>query len=417
MKLTYLTWGYSHDREVIRAFREAGLEVETVRLPRTVAREPGERPEEKPEERLEGKPDERPEGKPGEKPEEKSGERLEEMQEEMPGQEAAGGNDAGDIVFSVNFFAPVSDFCQREGIPYCCWVLQLPDFDLYTAAVKNPCNYIGLCDSYLVEKLWQLGVGKAFFLPDAVELKKPEDTERETGQETEREVCFVAGHPEETLYTEGMSLYGRGYLDAFLHAQRVLYGACILEDGLLARVQREFLACNPVPGEILPEFEKLYTADRYFAPVCTALQQNIFLQNYESIMTIYSDGEFSHCKSVKHPYVEEEAKRWEIYAGKEFTLVLAPHVMHNGIPREALEVIAAGGFPVCGFQKDYGYFFKKDENLAFFTNDTEFSQTIVRYGNSRKERERVREAAYRTVEQGHTYRHRVKTMLEMWERL
>ncbi len=411
MKLTYLTWGYPHDTEIIRAFREFGLKVDTVGLPRTIAHGQGNT-----QEKMRGEVSEEPQGK-------------------MPEREADG-CDVGNIIFSVNFFAPVSDFCQREGIPYCCWVLQLPNFDLYTAAVINACNYIGLCDSYLVEKLWQLGIGKAFFLPDAVELKKPEDTERETGQVTgedigaekesdkeasasafEREACFVARHPEESLYTEGMTLYGKGYLDAFLHAQRILYGACILEDGLLSRVQREFLSCNPTPKEILPELEKLYTADRYFAPVCTALQQNIFLQNYESIMTIYSDGEFSHCKSVKHPYAEEETRRWEIYAGKEFTLVLAPHVMHNGIPREALEVIAAGGFPVCGFQKDYGYFFIKDENLACFTSDTEFSQTIVRYGNSSKERERVREAAYRTVEQGHTYRHRVETMLDMWERL
>ncbi len=404
MKLTYLTWGYPHDMEIIRAFKEVGLEVDTVGLPQTIIHEQWEKKE-----------------IPGEMPD-----------KEMDGEKSG----IGDIIFSVNFFARVSDFCQREGIPYCCWVLQLPNFDLYTAAVKNACNYIGLCDSYLVEKLWGLGISKAFFLPDAVELKKPEKTGQETDQTTEedketgkgtvketnmpafeREACFVARHPEEALHTEEMTLYGRGYLDAFLHAQRVLYGASILENGLLARVQREFLSCNSIPGEILPELEKLYMADRYFAPVCTALQQNIFLQNYESIMTIYSDGEFPHCKAVKYPYVEEEAKRGEIYAGKEFTLVLTPHVMHNGIPRDVLEVIVAGGFPVCGFQKDYGYFFKKDENLAYFTNDTEFSQTIVRYGNSSKERERVREAAYRTVEQGHTYRHRVKTMLEMWERL
>lgn len=47
----------------------------------------------------------------------------------------------------------------------------------------------------------------------------------------------------------------------------------------------------------------------------------------------------------------------------------------------------------------------------------EFSQAVVKYGNSAEERERVRQAAYRAVMAGHTYSHRMVTMLEMWEKL
>ncbi len=50
-----------------------------------------------------------------------------------------------------------------------------------TSSVRNACNYLGICDSYLVEKLWQLGVSKAFFLPDAVELKEPGKESLERG--------------------------------------------------------------------------------------------------------------------------------------------------------------------------------------------------------------------------------------------
>ncbi len=393
MKLTYLTWGYAHDDAIIRAMEAYGLTVERTALP---------------EELMPCIADETSAGK---------SERCKQTDGQETRETAASSFKerlrtlAGDIVFSVNFFAPVSELCKQEEIPYCSWVLQLPNFDLYTASIQNPCNYIGICDSYLVERLWQEGVSKAFFLPDAVELSKVEKVPVERG------ACFVARHPEQTLYTEGMSLYAKGYLDAFLHAQRVLYGASILEDGLLQRVQREFLSCNPVPENILPQMQKLYVADRYLAPVCTGLQHNIFLQNFDDIMTIYSDGGFEACKAEKHPFVEEEAKRREIYISKEFTLVLAPHLLHNGIPRDTLEVIAAGGFPIAGFQKDYAYFFQKDENLAFFTNRTEFKESIVRYGNSYEERERVRTAAYETVAGGHTYTHRIALMLEMWEKL
>lgn len=389
MKLTYLLWGYPYDTAIIRTFREMGVMVEEVDLPRELIYDWNIVYEEN----------------HAENREDAINQAYACLKQQMRAT-------AGDIVFSVNFFAWVSELCSQEAVPYCSWILQLPDFDLYTAAIKNPCNYLGVCDSYLTEKLWQMGIAKAFFLPDAIELG-------EIIQDVpdEREACFVAKHPKQVLNTEGMTLYGEGYLDAFIHAQRVLYGASILENGLIYRVQQEFLACNPIPQNILSEMQKLFMADRYFAPVCTGLQQKIFLQNFNSIMTIYSDGDFEECKAEKYPFPEEESKRRKIYAGKEFTLVLAPHVLHNGIPRDVLEVIAAGGFPISGFQRDYAYFFKKDENLVYFTNPTEFKQAIVRYGNSYEERERVRTAAYQAVAEGHTYQHRIALMMEMWGKL
>ena len=102
---------------------------------------------------------------------------------------------------------------------------------------------------------------------------------------------------------------------------------------------------------------------------------------------------------------------------REFTLILPLRTLHNGIPRDMLEVIAAGGFPIVGFQRDLAYFFKRDETLAWFTNPSEFSRAVVRYGNNPEERERVRQAAFDAVKGGHTYRHRIAVMLEMWEKL
>lgn len=391
MKLIYLIWGYSHDTDILQTFQEAGIIADTIVLPSELKQKTEENSS------VQQKKEQR---------------ELEEIQYHLLKEQIR--TAGGDAVFSINFFSKVSYICQEEGIPYWSWVLQLPNFDLYTAAIQNICNYFFICDSYLVEKFWQLGITKTFFLPDAVRA----DMERKTVP-IEREACFIARCPKAALNTEGMSAYGKGYLDAFIHAQRVLYGANILENGLLFRVQKEFMKSienDPFPENILPKMQKLFIADQYFAPVCTQVQQHIFLQNFDSIMTIYSDGDFTDCSSAeKKPFIEEEEKRREIYVRKEFTLVLAPHVLHNGIPRDLLEVIAAGGFPIAGFQRDYAYFFKRDETLAYFTNPSEFSRAVVRYGNSIEERERVKEAAYQMVIKGHTYLHRMIAMLEVWK--
>ena len=387
MKLIYLMWGYPYEAAILQAFQESGVMVDTITLPKELIQ--------KEKKNIETQSDK------------EQKEITEDIENSFREQIKTLG---GELLFSINFFAWISDFCQKEAISYCSWILQLPNFDLYTAAVKNTCNSFFVCDSYLVEKLWQVGILKVFFLPDAVER-----TIKREIVPVEREACFIARCPKDILYMDGMSLYSKGYLDAFLHAQRVLYGASILEDGLLLRVQQEFMMCNPIPDNILPEMQKLFIADCYFAPVCTRIQQQIFLQNFSSIITIYSDGDFTDFDKEKRPFVEEEAKRQAIYSGKEFTLVLASHTLHNGIPRDTLEVIAAGGFPIAGFQRDYAYFFKKDETLVYFTNPAEFSQAVIRYGNSMEERERVKQAAYQALIKGHTYHHRITAMLEVWK--
>lgn len=366
MVLTYICWGYAHDEAIIRAFKELGMEILTVRMDNSEMRD------------------------------------REKLQQKL--------RDAvGDIVFSVNFHAEISDFCQSIMVPYCTWVLQLPNYDLYTEPVGNPCNYIGICDSYLVEKMWSIGIEKVFFLPDAVENVNMEKTTPKC-----REACFVSPQPEILLKTDDMPLYSKGYMEAFIHAQRVLLGNYILENGLLDKVQKEVFASHFVPENILPAFRKLYLADYYMAPACTVSQQNIFLQNYDSVMTIYSNGTFANCKCEKYPLLLDEAVKNRLYLEKEFTVVLAPHSLHNGIPRQALEVIGAGGFPLCAMQKDYSYFFKNGENIACFQTSAEFNDLLVTYGNSKEERDRVREAAVEMVAKHHTYRNRMEFMLEMW---
>lgn len=387
MKLTYLLWGYAYDDAIIRAFRLLGFEIETVDLSSDLFLK----------DILELEKDDVLDYS--------LEKRVFELEDKLR-------KCSNELIFSVNFHAVVSEFCKKNGIPYCSWVLELPNFDLYTEAVLNECNYLGICDSYLVEKMWQCGIRKVFFLPDAVEL---DEKVRENYEE--RGFCFIAKQPEEILTKENMSLYGKGYLDSIIQAQRVLFGGYILENALPKRIYGEFTEGKEISNKIMAHFQKVFVSDKYLAPVCTAIQQNIFMKNNENIMTIYSNGSFDMCNSSKHPYIAEEKERREIYAGKEFSIVLAPHVLHHGIPRDTLEAIAAGGFPVCGFQKDYSYFFKRDEDLVYFTNVAEFQQIVVRYGNHPEERERVKERSYQVVAEGHTYVHRIVRMLEMWERL
>lgn len=365
MNILYLLWGYEHDKGIIKAFRKEGINISTFSI-------------------------------------EKGRTEIGLFKEAICSKKI-------EIVFSINFHGWISDLCQAEGIPYCSWVLEFPNYDLYTRSIFHPCNYIALGDSFLVERLWSLGLKKVFYLPDAIE-----SVEESISITFQREFCFVGNKPENTLKNLENSKYERGYLDAFIQCQRVLPGINILENGLINRVYQEIVEQNPIPQKILPEFHKLYIADKYMSAECTIWQQNIFLQNNANIFTIYSDSSFPMCDCKKYPYPKTEEERRQVYKNKEFSIVLASPNIHNAIPRQTLEIIAAGGFPICSFQRDYLYFFEKDHNLVYFTGTKDFFSALDKYGNDGKERKRIQEASYEMVKKHHTYTNRIVRMLEAW---
>lgn len=377
MTLLYISWGYIHEDEIIIEFENKGIEIKKVKFPlkNEVVAENFQKEEYR---------------------------RL--LENEM--------DESVDIIFTINFFSEVSEWCERRNIPYASWILELPNYDLYTKSVFNCCNYIGVCDSYIVEKLLKIGVNKVFLLPDAVgrEIEEPKVFK-------EREFCYISKRPQKTLNYLDVSLYAKGYLEAFLHVQRVIPGEMILETGLLNRVYGELLNNNKIPPKILSTMEKLYFADYYLNPECVALRENIFIQNHSSLITIYSNEDFSMCNTIINPYIEEGPIRRRIYAEKEFSLILTPYTQHNAIDRNALEVICAGGFPICSYQKDYDIFFTKDKNLVYFKNEEEFLKIITWYGNDQEERKRIIKEAYYHVKENHTYKNRIDTMIHFWNKL
>lgn len=383
MKIIYFSWKYSYDIHIIKAFEKEGITVEKVEISFPLFLNDYIFNEEKNKDMV-----------------------LYNLNKEI---EKKLEDKNVDIVFTINFSLLLSNYCQEKGIAYCSWVLQLPNFDLYTKSVYNTCNYICVCDSYLVERLSTLGVRKIFFLANAVE-----NREKVIDHGFERGICYISQQPNIFMKTNTLSRYSLGYLDAFLHAQRVLLGENILENGLINRIQKELELENNIPHEIAPCFKKLFMADYYLAPVSTVHQQNIFLQNIDSILEIYSDTKFEMCNCKKSPYVNKESERRDIYSKKEFTLLLPPHTLYNGIPREFFEVVVSGGFPICSYRKDFDYFFKKEENIEYFTDYTEFKQLIVKYGNDLVLRKKLIKEMFDTINSYHTYNNRIRTMINLW---
>ena len=56
------------------------------------------------------------------------------------------------FVFTINFYPAISECCNIYHIPYLCLIVDSPVLELYSDAIKNPCNRIFLFDRTLYEE-------------------------------------------------------------------------------------------------------------------------------------------------------------------------------------------------------------------------------------------------------------------------
>lgn len=383
MKLIYLEWGYPYDSDIQKAFIEKEAEVFPFRLAAKV--------------------DNYLYPPLGE--------------EEMTQLQALVEKKKPDMIFSINFLAGISEFCKSNGLIYGSWVLQLPNMDLFTESVRNGCNRIGICDSFLAERLWKEGITNVFFLPDAVVgcQRVKYDTIRACS--FVGKVPFAYADTPFSTASKDLSENTMGYLAGTAHCQRVLYGATVLEDILIGAPAGEFMGKYPTPRQIMPQLGRLYLTEAYLTPEVTRLEQIILLQNMSSgvDIEIFTDGEFPDCTGKKQGYPENLQEKLEIYGSSIINLVQADRSYHDAIPHQVLEIMASGNFVLVNYQKDFGYFFKQEETIVCYGDRLERAQLYNKYGMDPKERKRVCDAAFEAVRAGHTYAHRIDFMLENWE--
>lgn len=74
-----------------------------------------------------------------------------------------------DMVFTVNYFALISNVCQKMGIKYVSWSCDNPLISMYHESIFHPCNYIFTFDKTNYLEFREMGVEHIWYLPLAVD--------------------------------------------------------------------------------------------------------------------------------------------------------------------------------------------------------------------------------------------------------
>ncbi len=323
------------------------------------------------------------------------------------------------FVFSANFSPEVSRVCQEARIPYFCYIMELPQRQIYHPAMKNPCNFVFCFDCAVSQELERIIPQRSFHLPlGAGEISHPECG----GDEKKAEVSFVGSLCEHSwgneVYEqiEDVSGYVQGYLESLLKSQVRIYGYNLLKEALDNKVFQEIK--KKLSQEVLSwaseEREKDLFANVILADKATQMGRIQILQAVSGQFDthIYTEDNDSKQRLAAHVHnqVLTPAECVQVYQNSKINLCLPHRSIVSGIPQEVFSIMAAGGFVLMNFQPEIPENFVIGEHLDVFMNEEEMLEKIAYYLEHEEERIQIAKAGQQAVKELHTYFSRAVTM-------
>ena len=329
-----------------------------------------------------------------------------------------------DFVFTVNYFALISNVCQRTGTKYVSWTCDNPLISMYHESVFHPCNYIFTFDKTNYLEFRGMGVEHIWYLPLAVDVNRLDAVMEQSNDlvKYQGDIAFVGSLYERNSYDKlkhRLPEYLRGYFDAVMEAQLNISGANIVEPMLTADILEQ-----------LQEYFHLDKSDGSFSDLGLIFQTTVLGFKIAEIerrralielskhyrVNVYSNSDVSdlfriqYCGSVD--YWSEMPK---VFHMSKINLNFTIPNIKSGIPLRIWDVLGSGGFLLTNYQAEIPYFFKEGEDLVCFDGIDDLREKVGYYLSHEEERRAIAQNGYQKVKEKHGYIERIWEMLAQIE--
>jgi spore maturation protein CgeB len=354
-----------------------------------------------------------------------------------------------DFVFTVNYLPVVAIACKACRIKYLSWVYDSPCVEVYSETVAYETNYVFIFDRQTCLDLMKKGVNTVYYLPMAADVDYYDRLTRGTRAHTPpssgrqgksmipsapppSDISFVG-----SLYTktkpqfaplENDAGYLKGYLDGLVKAQLGVYGANFLEAALTPEiiVQMQKLCLTPQRVHSMETIEWLY-ANYYLAKKVTSLERTEIARRLagagkaSALANDYSFILYTGEKTADYPeinnggYIDYYSQSPLIFHHSKINLNITLKSIHSGIPLRCFDIMGSGGFLLSNFQVDFSLHFVAGEDFVYYENADDLMEKAAYYLRNEEERKKIAMSGYEKVKNHHTYRHRVREMLDVAE--
>lgn len=329
-----------------------------------------------------------------------------------------------DMVFTVNYFALISNACQRQQVKYVSWTCDNPLISMYHESVFNSCNYIFAFDKTNYLEFKGMGVEHIWYLPLAVDTERI-DMIRKQADDIEHyraDISFVGSLYERNSYDKlknKLPDYLKGYFDAVMEAQLNVSGANIVEPMLTTDILEQ-----------LQEYFKLEKSEGSFSDLGLIFQTTVLgfkiaeIQRRRALIelskhykiNVYSNSDTSdfvrvqYCGSVDYWSVMPK-----VFHASKINLNFTIPNIKSGIPLRIWDVLGSGGFLLTNYQAEIPYYFEEGKDLVCFDGIEDLREKAGYYLEHEEERREIALNGYRKVKKYHGYKQRIIKILEIVE--
>ncbi len=321
-----------------------------------------------------------------------------------------------DVVFSFNYFPVISQVCKAQDIKYISWIYDSPYVMLYSYTALNPCNVIYVFDRELYLEFHRAGIHTVHYMPMAANVER---LDRLSGQKVPvYDISFIG-----SLYTEqhnfydrmtGLSEYAKGYLEALMAAQRKIQGYNFIQESLSPILDDLYQALPMDPNPDGVESREYLYAQYVINRKITGLERTdlIAAVTKRHTLDLFTHDAAFHMPNLRnHGTVSYYEQMPLVFRRSRINLNISLRSIKSGIPLRAFDIMGSGGFLLSNFQADFLDAFTPGEDFVYYESEEDLLQKIDYYLEHEDERAAIAKNGHDKVAAAHTFRHRVREML------
>lgn len=335
-----------------------------------------------------------------------------------------------DMVFTVNYFAVISNICQELGVPYVSWTCDNPLISMYHQSVFHDCNYIFTFDKTNYLEFKAMGVKHIWYLPLAVDTERVDAMiEREISidgidkRAYAGDVAFVGSLYERNSYDKlkyTLPEYLQGYFDAVMEAQLNISGANMIEPMLTTQILEElqrYFKLEKSSEESFSDLGLIFQTTVLGFKIAEIQRRRalIELSKYFNV-NVYSNSDISDLVRVHYMgSVDYWSEMPKVFRESKINLNFTIPNIKSGIPLRIWDVLGAKGFLLTNYQAEIPLYFKEGEDLVCFDGIEDLREKVHYYLKHEEERKQIAENGYQKVKKYHSYVGRITEMLKIVE--
>lgn len=329
-----------------------------------------------------------------------------------------------DCVFTVNFIPIVARCCNLFKLPYVCWTVDNPDFELFSDTIELPYNRIFMFDRSQYNKFISRNPENIYHMPLACDYEAWNSFEltKEDHKNYDCDISFIGStYEEKCKYNDivnDLSPFTKGYVDGLIAAQLNVYGYNFLEDSLtdefVARFKKE-AGWYPL-GEDYTEDDKAIIADIFIGYKCTEQERFLTISNISEhfnfdLWTLSDTSRFP--KAHVRGGADSVTMMPKIFKCSKINLSMTNRPIRTGMPLRMFDTMGAGGFLLTNYQAEIPEYFEIGKDLEVYESQEDLLNKIAYYLEHDDDRMAIAKNGQEKIKNEHTYSIKLQKILEM----